>query len=154
MRVIREYEDGDLNAVLSAWENASRVAHPFLSAAFLAEERQNIPTVYLPNADSWVIEQAGEVVGFISLLGNEVGAIFVQPAFHGIGLGTALMDKAQELHGELEVEVFEKNSMGRQFYKKYGFAFMRKHFHEGTGHYLLRLKFTADMVSRSSPNWG
>lgn len=110
-------------------------------------ERQNIPNVYLPNADTWVIEQAGNVIGFISLLGNEVGAIFVQPQFHGLGAGKALMNKAQELHGELEVEVFEKNLMGRQFYEKCGFEFMCRKRHEETGYYLLRLKLTADKVA-------
>lgn len=143
MHLIRKYENRDLDAVLSAWENASKVAHPFLSAAFLAEERENIPTVYLPQAKTWVIEQAGEVIGFISLLDNEVGAIFVQPQFHGLGAGRALMNKAKELHGNLEVEVFEKNLIGRQFYKKYGFEFVSKTMHEETGNYMLRLKFTA-----------
>ncbi len=141
MHLIRKFEDSDLDAVLSAWENASQIAHPFLSAAFLAEERRNIPSVYLPQAETWVIEQAGEVIGFISLLGNEVGALFVQPAFHGIGAGKALMDKAQERHGNLEVEVFAKNMIGRRFYEKYGFEFMGKKMHEETGYYLLRLKF-------------
>lgn len=143
MRLIRKYEDSDLDAVLSAWENASKVAHPFLTPQFLAKERENIPTVYLPQAETWVIEQVGAVIGFISLLGNEVGAIFVQPQFHGLGAGRALMDKAKELHGNLEVEVFEKNLIGRRFYEKYGFAFVNKTMHEETGNYMLRLKFTA-----------
>jgi putative acetyltransferase len=37
------------------------------------------PKLYLPNADTWVAETNGAVVGFIALLGNFVGAIFVEP---------------------------------------------------------------------------
>lgn len=142
MRNIRKYESRDLHDVLSAWEDASRIAHPFLSSEFLEQERCNIPEVFLPNAETWVIEQSGTVIGFISLLGNEVGAIFIQPEYHGTGAGRALMDKAQALHGDLEVEVFEANSIGRRFYANYGFEPLSKHVHAETGQALLRLKFT------------
>lgn len=142
-RIVREYRAEDLAAVLSSWENATRLAHPFLTDEFLDQERDNIPNLYLPNAETWVIEQAGQVIGFIALLGNEVGAIFVQPEFHGTGAGKALMDKGQELRGDLEVEVFEANSIGRHFYQRYGFTPLSESIHEPTGNALVRLQFTA-----------
>jgi len=52
------------------------------------------------------------------------------------------MDKAQELHGELEVEVFKENSVGRRFYAKYGFEELAESIHEATGNALLRLRFS------------
>ena len=74
---IRQYKDSDLEAVLSSWEKATRLAHPFMTEGFLAQERINTAEIYLPNTDTWVMEIDGEVVGFIALMGNEVGAIFV-----------------------------------------------------------------------------
>ena len=142
-RIVREYQAEDLDNVLAAWENATRLAHPFLSDEFLDQERYNIPHLYLPNAETWVIEQAGQVIGFIALLGNEVGAIFVQPEFHGTGAGKALMDKAHALRGDLEVEVFEANRIGRIFYQRYGFTPLSESIHEPTGNPLIRLQFTA-----------
>ena len=56
-RIVREYQPEDLNGVLAAWESATRLAHPFLSEDFLEQERYNIPNLYLPNAETWVIEQ-------------------------------------------------------------------------------------------------
>jgi len=38
---IRKYKDRDLNDVLSSWENASELAHPFLTREFLDLERNN-----------------------------------------------------------------------------------------------------------------
>ncbi len=143
LHTIRQYTDNDLNCILSCWENASKIAHPFLSREFLDRERYNIPNLYLPNADTWVADINGAVVGFIALLGNEVGAIFVEPKFQGMGVGTALMNKAQEIHGDLEVEVFQANSIGRKFYDSYGFKSMSEKNHAETGNKLLRLKFTA-----------
>ncbi len=141
---IRKYENADLAAVLSSWEAATRLAHPFMRDEFIAQERINVADVYIPNTDTWVMEIDGKVEGFIALMGNEVGAIFLQPEFHGLGAGKALMDKAQELHGDLELEVFKENALGRQFYSRYGFEQMQEKFHEPTGQQVLRLKFTAD----------
>jgi putative acetyltransferase len=141
---IRHYGNADLDAVLSSWEVATRLAHPFMSDEFIAQERKNVAEIYMPNTDTWVAEIDGNVEGFIALMGNEVGAIFLQPEWHGKGIGKALMDKAQELHGDLEVEVFEKNSVGRKFYSRYGFELLEEKLHEPTGQQVLRLKFTGD----------
>jgi putative acetyltransferase len=142
---IRQYKNSDLDAVLSSWEAATRLAHPFMTDAFIAQERINITEIYMPNTDTWVAESDGQVKGFIALMGNEVGAIFLQPEYHGQGLGKALMDKAQALHGDLEVEVFKENSIGRKFYSKYGFEYMEEKLHEPTGQQVLRLKFSAEI---------
>ena len=139
--VIRQYLEKDLEDVLSSWENASKIAHPFLEEEFLKTERYNIPNLYLPIADTWVAEVDGRVVGFIALIGNEVGAIFLDPKSQGIGIGKSLMDKAQEIHGTLEVEVFKKNPIGRKFYDLYGFEFLTESIHEATNQQVLRLKF-------------
>jgi putative acetyltransferase len=54
------------------------------------------------------------------------------------------MDKAQELHGDIEVEVFKDNSIGRKFYLRYGFEPLSEKMHEETGNKVLQLKFTAN----------
>jgi putative acetyltransferase len=145
--LIRQYNESDLEAVLSSWESATRLAHPFMTDEFLVQERKNTAEIYLPNTNTWVMEINKEVVGFIALMGNEVGAIFLQPEHHGKGAGKALMDKARELHGELEVEVFSANSIGREFYSKYGFEFLEEKLHEPTGQQVLRLIFPAKEAS-------
>lgn len=141
---IRQYKVSDLEGVLNSWEAATRLAHPFMADGFIAQERINVAEIYMPNTDTWVAEFGGEVKGFIALMGNEVGAIFLQPNCHGQGIGKALMDKAQEIHGNLEVEVFKVNNIGRNFYSKYGFEQIEEKLHEPTGQQVLRLKFTAN----------
>lgn len=142
--MIRDYQPADCHEVLRVWAHASALAHPFLSEEFLERERHNIPNVYLPNADTWVWVADGHVVGFISLLGNEVGAIFVEPSFHRSGIGRALIGRAKALRGALEVEVFERNLQGRAFYASVGFELMHKKVHDETGFEVLRLRLAAD----------
>lgn len=113
---------------MAAWERASSTAHPFLPEAFQQQERRNIPNVYMPVAETWVIEQNGQVIGFVALIGNEVGGLFVKTELLGTGAGRALMDKVVELRGELEVEAFKENKIGRDFYDKYGFHFYTNQF--------------------------
>jgi putative acetyltransferase len=140
---IRQYNPSDLSAVLDSWEVATRLAHPFMTEDFIAQERKNTAEIYLPNTDTWVAEIDANVKGFIALMGNEVGALFLQPSLHGLGIGRLLMDKARELHGDLEVDVFKENTTGRRFYSKYGFKYFQETLHEPTGQKVIRLKYVA-----------
>ena len=138
--MIREYEDKDLAELLDAWYSASMVAHPFLSEDFFKQERENIASIHLPNAETWVYELDGIVIGFIALIENEVGAIFLDPKFHGRGIGRALMDHARSIREVLELDVAKDNIIGRNFYKKYGFKEEYEHMHKEYGFMQLRLK--------------
>lgn len=131
--MIRSYKADDLGELLDAWSEASRVAHSFLSAEFLAKERSEIERQWLPMAETWVYEKEGQVVGFISLIGNVVGAIFVTPRHQGLGIGRTLMDHARASRDHLDLEVFEANEIGRAFYDAYGFKCTGARLHEETG---------------------
>ena len=139
--MIREYQPQDQDDLLNVWWNASLIAHPFLSEEFLTSEKTIIVELYLPNTETWVYTVDDKVVGFIALMGNEVGAIFVDPAHQQAGFGRQLMDKAVERRGELEVEVFAANSIGQAFYSRYGFEPIDEKIHEPTGQQVLRLRF-------------
>jgi putative acetyltransferase len=138
--MIRKYCEADLPELLDVWHEASLVAHPFLDEAFLASERRNIPELYLPNAETCVYEHEGRVVGFIAMIGNEVGAIFVQPRLHGQGIGQALMNYVRERRDGLEVQVFKRNRIGRRFYSRYGFEEVSESIHEASGHEVILMK--------------
>ncbi len=66
--MIRKYQDTDLDSILEIWYESTRIAHPFLTAAFLEKEKTNVREVYLPNTETWVFEQEQAVAGFISIL--------------------------------------------------------------------------------------
>jgi putative acetyltransferase len=139
--MIRPYHAGDVEDIVDIWYQASLVAHPFLSEHFLADEERKIRQGYLPAAQTWVYEEAGQVVGFISLLGNEVGGVFVHPEMQRRGIGAALMDMACSLHDTVELEVFQANSIGRAFYAKYGFEPIDEFTLDETGEPTIRLRY-------------
>lgn len=138
--MIRPYNDDDLDDLLDVWHQASLLAHSFLPPGFLENERQQIIEVWLPITETVVYEADGRVVGFLSLIGNEVGAIFVDPGSHGNGIGRALMDVARDSRPFLELNVFEANSIGRRFYDAYGFEVVGRHMNEAARQPELRLR--------------
>jgi putative acetyltransferase len=142
--MLRQYTDDDLDELLDVWYRASLVAHSFLSEDFLEVERCQIADHWLPMADTMVYEAEGRVVGFLALIGNEVGAVFVDPDRQGHGIGRALMDSARDRRPFLELHVFEANTIGRRFYDAYGFEFVSRHVHEATAQPELRLRFESD----------
>ncbi|WP_420430090.1 GNAT family N-acetyltransferase [Kordiimonas sp.] len=148
--IIRPYEDKDVETVLGVWLNASKIAHPFLKKDFIENETINMRTLYLPNAETWVAEADGVVVGFLSLIGNEVGGLFVDPKYHGLRFGKTLMDKAVALRGTLELDVFEKNPIGRRFYARYGFLEDHEYDHEATSERVIRLTYAPGDLATSA----
>lgn len=137
---IRDYADWDLEELLDVWYRASLGAHAFLPEEFFAAERRAIVEQWLPMAETLVYESDGVVVGFLALIGNEVGAIFVDPDHQGRGVGRALMDHARSTRPFLELSVFEANHLGRRFYEKYGFEHVATQTNAATGETELRLR--------------
>lgn len=138
--MVRPFAESDTDELLDVWERASRVAHHFLDPEFFSVERQEIQQRWLPMAETVVVEQDHQIIGFLSLIGNEVGAIFVDPDHQGRGVGRSLMDWARQARPWLELDVFEENAIGRRFYEAYGFQEIGRHTNEATGHTEIRLR--------------
>lgn len=119
---IRAYEPAtDLEQLSIIWIDASVLAHGFIGKKRLLEQRILIETKYLPTAETWVACRMGVPVGFISLLDGFVGGLFVAPHHHGQGIGRALIAHALNLKGELQLEVYTRNTQAVAFYEAIGF---------------------------------
>jgi ribosomal protein S18 acetylase RimI-like enzyme len=127
--VIRRYADEDRDRVLDIWLAASRIGHPFLSEDELAAQRKATREIYLPMAETWIAVAQDKPVGFIGLLDNSIGGLFVDPEAQGRGIGTALVDHATKLKGTLDVEVFAENPIAPSFYRRRGFVETGRRFH-------------------------
>ena len=138
--MIRKHNEQDLEQIVNVWYLSSTLAHPFLDPDFVEKVKSDMMNIYVPNSATWVYEIDHSIVGFISMLGNEIGGLFVLPNNHSKGIGSKLVDFIKKDHSELEVEVFEKNAIGRAFYDKHGFQLIKKYNHEESGYDVLRLK--------------
>ena len=137
--MIRKHTEKDIDEIIEIWYSASSLAHPFLEKAFMEKVKKDMRELYIPNAETWVFEENNSLIGFISMLDNEIAGLFVRPDHHSKGVGTQLVDFVREIHPELEVEVFEKNMIGRAFYDKYGFRQIKQYTHAESKCEVLRM---------------
>lgn len=137
--MIRDYTSSDTDALIAIWENADAVAHPFLPKTVKDQVRSDMRNVYLPSAETWVLEAEGKPVGFISMLGSEIGGLFLDPSMHGKGMGRQLVDFVVTLKGPLTVEVFKDNKLSLSFYERYGFTLHEESVFETSGHFTLKM---------------
>lgn len=132
--MIREFRTEDTDAVLAIWLDASLASHAFIDAAFWRGNVQAMRDVYLPLARTWVYEKEGEVVGFISMNGEYVAALFVAPKWQGRRVGTTLLNHAKTLSSVLRLAVYTENTAACRFYARHGFTLVQERLDETTGH--------------------
>ena len=93
----------------------------------------------VPIAEIWVVEEDGEIVAFMSLLDNMIGALFTHPDQQGKGHGRALVEHARGRFDPVLVEVAEANKKAIGFYRSCGFVDHERSIDEGSGLPLLIL---------------
>jgi len=140
--MIRKHQPKDLDTILNVWYQASTLAHSFLDEAFVEKVKTDMREMYIPDSETWVYEEEGHVIGFISMMGNEIGGLFVLPDHHSKGVGTQLLKYISDFHDELEVEVFKENKIGRAFYDKHGFEITKEFYHEESMKDVMRMKLS------------
>ncbi|MFT5761172.1 MAG: putative acetyltransferase [Polaribacter sp.] len=138
--MIRKYKEVEIPVLLEIWEKAALIAHPFLSDEFHQMVKGAMKDMYLPNSDTWIYEESGAIIGFIAMLNNEIGGLFVDPNQQSKGIGTALVKHISQFHDTLEVEVFEENKIGKPFYEKYGFKVIKEYVMKETNQNVLRMQ--------------
>ncbi len=131
---IRPFDAAADTQILSRiWLDASLLAHPFIGTQRLREQQRLIEDTYLPLSETFVAAQAGNPVGFISLLDSFIGGLFVAPAQQGKGIGRRLIAHALDLKGELSLEVYTANEQAMRFYRSLGFLEVSRRSTDGDG---------------------
>ena len=124
--IIRPYQGVDEDELVKVWYDTTIIAHHFIAADIWSEHKQLLRNKYLPMAKTWVAEENSKLVGFISLLEDHIGGLFVLPQYQGQKIGTKLVEHAKRLRGNLSVDVYNKNEEARKFYEKLGFVYVEE----------------------------
>lgn len=133
---VRPATSDELDALTGVWRRAVEATHDFLAPGDVDVFAPQVRAV-LPTREILVVDGPdGEPVGFAAVDGPPAGAtpvdgtpiaatqvdmLFVDPAAHGTGVGTALLD-ALAARGALTVDVNAQNPAAHAFYLRRGFV--------------------------------
>ena len=119
---VRRGTSADVPRALEIWRAAVDTTHHFLSAHDRAAIDAQVAGEFLPNATLWIAAGAADrPVGFLVMDGAHIDALFVDPALHGKGYGTLLLDHAASIEPRLTVDANEQADNAVAFYLSRGF---------------------------------
>lgn len=120
---IRNGRPQDLPRALEIWRDAVDATHGFLTPEDRAEIDAMVARDFLPQAELWLaVDEADRALGFLVMDGAMIDALFVDPAVHGRGVGTALLRHALALAPDAVVDASEQASNALPFYEARGFV--------------------------------
>ena len=114
----------DHETLLAIWLASVRATHCFLSESEIQDLLRTVSTYLASPANGlWVLCEEALPIGFMSLSGSSVDALFIAPDRAGRGGGRALLAHARSLAGQpLTVDVNEQNPAALAFYRASGFS--------------------------------
>ena len=134
MMTIRRGTPHDVPRALEIWRSAVDATHGFLTAQDRAEIDEMVANEFLPNAELWLaVDEQQTVVGFLVMDGKTIDALFVDPAVHGRGIGTVLLDQALRLSPDATVDASEQATNALPFYLSRGFRVVGRSETDGQG---------------------
>jgi len=120
--IIRRGTAADRPRALQIWRDAVDATHGFLTS----EDRAEIDGMvqqFFAEAELWLVDgEDGRAAGFLIMDEDMIDALFVDPAVHGRGYGTALLNHALTLAPEALVDASEQATNALPFYEARGFV--------------------------------
>lgn len=130
--MIRELQPADLDRVADLWLAANLQAHGFIAPEYWKDNQAMVKELLL-QAEVYVYEKDGEILGFAGLDGEYIEGIFVAGEVRSHGIGKSLLDFLKTKKAGLCLNVYQKNTRAIRFYEREGFQIQSEGLDEATG---------------------
>ena len=143
---LRPYRIDDEDASIELWRQTWQQAYPGIDfAARVAWWRERWRNELVPGAAIIVAEQAGALVGFVTIDGKGyLDQLVVSPEHWGSALATSLVDEAKRLSPDgVTLLVNKDNARAIRFYERNGFAHAGEDVNPTSGRPVLRMAWRA-----------
>ncbi len=107
--------------LVKIWQSAVSANFDFLTPDDIEFYRERVAEFYLPSVALTVAELDGTVCGFAGLTDAKLEMLYVDDAFRGRGVGSALLQDALTREPHLTLSVNEQNEGAHAFYEHHGF---------------------------------
>ncbi len=145
--VLRPYRKDDENAAIALWLETWQQAYPDIDfSARVPWWRERWRGELVPNAAIIVAEDAGTIVGFVTIDAHAyLDQLVVAPALWGSKLADALVDEAKRLSPDsITLLVNEDNTRAIRFYERNGFVGAGKDVNPTSGRPVLKMQWKAN----------
>jgi putative acetyltransferase len=141
---LRPYRGEDEDAAIALWLQTWQQAYP--SIDFAGREnwwRERWRSELVPKAEIIVAEQAGALIGFVTIdASGYLDQLVVAPGHWGSKLATALVDEAKRLSPDrIRLLVNTDNIRAIRFYERNGFAHAGEDVNPTSGRPVLRMEW-------------
>lgn len=125
--VVTQAEVNDFAQVAELYLASRADALPYLNQVHTDEAvRAWIKGTLLQRRTTWIAKDQDKVVGFLSLLGDDIDQLYILPGYYRQGIGSKLLLRAmEESPKRLHLYTFQKNARARAFYESHGFRAIR-----------------------------
>lgn len=132
--MIRQYNEGDLDAVMQIWLYTNIRAHNFISSDYWQSTFDMVKEM-LPHAEIYVHEDdcAKRIDGFIGLNDDYIEGIFIKETMQSKGIGKQLLNHAKEFKSKLKLRVYQRNEKAIKFYLREKFSIQSESVDDNTG---------------------
>lgn len=132
MDIIRKFNEFDLKRVMRIWYDGNLEAHDFIDREYWDRNFGYVKRA-LSEAEVYVYEINGYVVGFVGIDDGYLEGLFVDKEYRGLGVGTKLVDYIKEKYDFFTLHVFENNYGAITFYENRGLIKKEESVHEDLG---------------------
>jgi putative acetyltransferase len=142
---LRPYRADDEDAAIDLWQRTWQQAYPSIDfAARVAWWRERWRSELVPNAAIIVAEQAGALIGFVTIDGSGyLDQLVVGPEHWGSPLATSLVDEAKRLSPSgVTLLVNKDNARAIRFYERNGFTHAGEDVNPTSGRPVLKMAWT------------
>jgi GNAT superfamily N-acetyltransferase len=120
--VLRRAALTDMPAIARLHRHVREACLPYLPDLHTPDEdlaffRENV----FQTSEVWLAEAGTQLIGFAGVRPVWLDHLYVDPGWHGRGVGTALLSRARDNRRELNLWTFQKNAKARHFYEGQGF---------------------------------
>ena len=141
---LRRYRAEDEDAAIALWQQTWQQAYPEIDfAARVTWWRERWRDELVPNAAIMVAEQAGALIGFVTIdASGYLDQLVVAPDRWGSKLADALVNEAKRLSPDrITLKVNTDNARAIRFYQRNGFAHAGEDVNPTSGRPVLRMEW-------------
>lgn len=125
--MLRQLDLADMDEAATVLRSSFDHALPTLAGLHTPDEdRCFFRERVFPTCQIWGSFDESKLIGIIAFREGWIDHLYVLPLCQGQGVGTALIQLAQELHDDLSLWTFQRNAAARRFYEGRGFVLIKQ----------------------------